>query len=354
MPNIINKKQEFKFEMPKFDVPTYNDLSDNLKIQPFNSSPNIEEFDLDTTNSDKLSSNTPYDFTENYDNTLGDIKYDEIKSDGFTAQGYTTYNGLTYISAYSDSGENSRIYVYDENGLANTIILDNTAHVGGISVDDNGILFVTRSGGKIDTYDLNSLSKELPNNEIVDFTSGEYDQYRIENNIDALKDVATLYCFDGKLYTATYANKGTIMEFDYSFKDGKIDATANLISDNAASVIQGLSVYQGDDGNQYLVAASSSDKIGSRIRIYRLEDNKLVRVASHNSRIPGLEGIHVDDNGNITGICEYGEQVVRDFGNVDDYVEIVDASHVDFLNNNFLFACSGLVWDLQHWYNSLF
>ena len=86
MTNII-KKIDFKAKMPKFDTSTYNSFSDKLKIQPFNSSSNIEEFDLGATISDKFSSNTPYDFTENYDNTLGDIQYDEIKSDGFTAQG---------------------------------------------------------------------------------------------------------------------------------------------------------------------------------------------------------------------------------------------------------------------------
>ena len=287
-------------------------------------------------------------FTDNIDNTLGDLDYQEIMNDGFRVQGYTTYDGKTYISAYNHDGENSRIYVYDDNGLSNVIILDNKAHVGGISIDNNGILFVTNSKGLIDTYNLESLKEQFINNKTIDFSTGQFNNYKIDNNINTLEDEATIYCYDGKLYTATYGFKGTIKEIEYSFKDGRINATSKVLSNNIASVIQGIALYKNDNGDEYLVTASSSKNIGSRIRIYKKDGNNLERVASFNSNIEGLEGISIDNNGNITGICEYKEQNVRDLGNVDDYVNIVSNSHINFKNNSILFALSGLVWDLKH------
>ena len=283
------------------------------------------------------------------------INYSQVRRDGYTVQGYTVYGDMTLITGYSKEGEKSRIFVFDNKTgeLCNTIILNNKSHVGGMSVDENGILFVTKSGGKIDTYNLNALQEKFKDNEIIDFSDENISkEYKIENDINTGESEATLYCYDGKVYTATYGRKGTLKEISYSYNtenpdQPRIESSVKVVSNNIASTVQGISIYKDQNGQEYLIAASSSEIIGSRIRIYEKNGDELKRVVSYNAKLDGLEGIKVDENGNIKGVCEYGDQSVNDLGNVDDYVNHVKKSHIDISPKDALFSLSGTWWDIQ-------
>ncbi|MEE3343150.1 MAG: hypothetical protein VZS44_03580 [Bacilli bacterium] len=333
----------------KFHVNEANSIS-NVSNYNINNSNNVENMNLSNSSNGTETLDLNSSVTLNSSKSPAGIDYNQLKKDGYTAQGYTTYGDKVLITGYSKAGEKSRIYIYDNNtgNLSNVIILDNKSHVGGMSVDKNGILFVTKSGGKIETYNLKDLQKDFGNEKTIDFSDEKYAKYKIKNDINTGESEATLYCYDGKVYTATYSSVGTLKEITYSFENGMIKSNTRVISNDIASNIQGLSIYKDNKGKEYLVVASSSEHIGSRIRIYEKNGDHLKRIVSCNSKMEGLEGIKIDNKGNITGICEFGKQSVRDLGSVNDYIDRIKKSHVSLINNDFLFTIAGLVWDLQH------
>lgn len=96
------------------------------------------------------------------------LNYENIISDGYTPQGITTIDGQIFITAYK-SGENSRIYIYDESTseYKGKLILNNKAHVGGITYDEeNGIIFVTGTKGSVNTYSYDRIRKVIESESI--------------------------------------------------------------------------------------------------------------------------------------------------------------------------------------------
>ena len=101
------------------------------------------------------------------------LEYPEIKKEGFTPQGITTVGNNYLVSAYK-KGENSKIYIYDKvtKKLTGEIILNNRAHVGGISYDEkNNILYVAGSKGTVNIYDYNKIKKNLTKSKVVNLNT---------------------------------------------------------------------------------------------------------------------------------------------------------------------------------------
>ena len=71
------------------------------------------------------------------------LKYSKITTEGFTPQSITTAGSNYLVSAYK-KGTNSKIYIYDKvtKKLTGEIILNNRAHVGGISYDEKMKSFI--------------------------------------------------------------------------------------------------------------------------------------------------------------------------------------------------------------------
>ena len=324
-PSININSEKFSYDSKnKNNLTTINKTNNNK----------VEIVDVDVDSNSNLYSST--------------INYENIKTDGYTVQGYTTYNGKTIISAYNHDGKKSRIYVYDNisGELTQTIILNNTDHVGGISVDDtNGILYVTQKDGTIGSYDLKKLDEELGGEKLIDFSTGNYDKFKIENNINTGQDEATLYWYNGKLYTATYGLKSTIKEINVSYENGKINASIKTVSKEFASTTQGIAVYKDKNKNEYIFAAGSTKGLRSRIRVYKKEGDNYERISSYESKLEGLEGIKINNNGNLTGICEYGEQSVKNLGNVSYFI---NHSNKQNYASNALRSAAGLWWDQTH------
>ena len=111
----------------------------------------IEEVNLEGTTSEK----------KELEQQIDSINYSEIKEAGYKAQGVTVIDGEVVITAHKGTKDYSRIYFYDlETGEYNgMIILNNTAHVGGMSYDQvNHILYVTGEEGKVNAYEYDEIT----------------------------------------------------------------------------------------------------------------------------------------------------------------------------------------------------
>ena len=121
-----------------------------------------------------------------YTSDNSNLQYPEIINSNFTPQSITTVGNSYLVSAYK-VGEKSRIYIYDKttNKLTGEIILNNQAHVGGISYDEkNDVLYVSGSKGKVKIYDYRQIKKNLTKSKVVNLnTDMEASSIKIENNI---------------------------------------------------------------------------------------------------------------------------------------------------------------------------
>ena len=177
------------------------------------------------------------------------FSYKNIYDDNYIVQGFTISKDFCLISAYSKFKSNSRVYIYEKNGIfKNYVELDNNSHVGGITFDYlNNILYITGSLGRIYAYDYYEL---------------------ISGNIS------------------------------------KYDCSINIrdFIDNLPSAIQGVCVYKNKDEIYYLFSQSYG-KIKSVIKLY---DSNFRFISQKKLKCIGLEGIDIDYSGNVFGVFENG------------------------------------------------
>ena len=252
-------------------------------------------------------------------------------------QGYTETKDKIYITAHENK-QKSKIYVYDKKtgDYEGYITLNNSDHAGGISYDDvNDIIYVTASGGRITTIDNSVItraietSKIIPNhgeellnlNEtIIDKDGKEVPKYNdafIVNDanmgLDG-KNAASVYYYDGYVYMVTFTNvseKGTLkitkptITYD---KDGKKEINCEDISTTKlGNNIQGLAVTEYNGKKYLLTTHSMGPHTSGKITTYIINDDGSLKYQGIHYAKPGIQGIDIDENGNVVYISEFNE-----------------------------------------------
>ncbi len=246
------------------------------------------------------------------------LEYPEITTEGFIPQSITTAENNYLVSAYKQ-GENSKIYIYDKvtKKLTGEIILNNRAHVGGISYDEkNNIIYVAGSKGTVNIYDYNQIKKNLTKAKVVDLnTDMEASSVEINNNITINKKEpnndssiqtrvgksATLYQKDGKLYVATFdgINKGEVIEYETKIVTSALGTkTFQSHITNKYEIeprTQGIAEVNYNH-KDYLVTTQSIGITSSQITLYEKNGNSIQEVGKYSGLQKGLEGIAVKGN----------------------------------------------------------
>ena len=245
------------------------------------------------------------------------FNYKNILSDGFIVQGFCIIDDYMLISAYSSLSGNkrkkSRIYFYDKisGEFIGLIILDNCAHVGGITYDyQDDILFVTGSLGKINSYSYKELIDQfIKNNFSLDLNSIDLSKIKIKCNdlnisllVDGNVSAATIYYYDGCLYVATCSFRGYLICYDLIYKNNKLSCIGRVVSTFLPACVQGLIIFN-YYGKKYILVSQSYGKVKSCLKLFRYVD-KLEFLGQYTLRKGGIEGIDIDINGNIHCIFE--------------------------------------------------
>ena len=226
------------------------------------------------------------------------MNYDDIKKDLYKVQGYTKTKKDIILSAYR-KGHNSRLYIYDNKSfkLKDVFEMDHKAHVGGVTYDEkNSLVFVTGTSGKLHVYKYGSY-KEIPN----DITVEEITPY----------NMATIYCFNGKLYASTFGIRSKLIEIEYKVNKNNIEMLSCMKIANLGTAVQGLAFYK-----DYLVTSISYGK-NNKSRLITYDRNNMKVLNKRNVIHSGLEGIYSDEEGNLTGVFEFGKQEVQNFGKIE-------------------------------------
>lgn len=226
------------------------------------------------------------------------MNYGDIRKDLYKVQGYTKTKKDIILSAYK-KGHYSRLYIYDNEShkLKDVVEMKHKAHVGGVTYDDkNNIVFVTGSNGTLHAYKYNSY-KELDNN----ITVQEITQH----------NMATICFFEGKLYVSTFGIRSKLIEIEYKINKNKVEMVSCRKVSHLGTAVQGLAFYK-----NYLVTSISYGKNNkSRLITYDRDNMKVLN--KRNVIHSGLEGIYSDEEGNLSGVFEFGKQEIQNFGKIE-------------------------------------
>ena len=296
------------------------------------------------------------------------LNYQNIISDGYTPQGISKIDGQIFISAYK-IGERSRIYIYDDttNAYKGVLVLNNSAHVGGISYDqENDIIFVTGSNGKVNTYSYEKIKRVINNKFIknnnnaftIIFSDNENSAYyfQIDNdiNINFIEGMdskaATVYYYDDRVYVGSFEGitSGILVSYELSYdKEKNTISTSDIKCGLLPSSTQGIAITKYKDSD-YLITAQSISSSKSTITVFKREDSRYKVGRIYLDDI-GLEGIDVDEKGEVIAVFENGRNEVLST-NVEDLEKQFDSySIVD----EFMQDVMGLGYEAKQKFNEL-
>ena len=117
------------------------------------------------------------------------INYINIYNEGYKPQGMTVIGRQVLITAYA-SEKLSKLYIYDldDENKNYSIILDNQAHVGGITYDEkNHVLLITAGNGDINAYSLDAINNKANNiakDGIIDINSSDGKGIKLNSTIN--------------------------------------------------------------------------------------------------------------------------------------------------------------------------
>ena len=269
-------------------------------------------------------------------NNLDAIKFDYSNipeyDANFKPQGVTRVGDYVYVSAHGWGNSNSKLYVFNsDGGYEGYIKLDHNSHVGGITYDEeNDILYVTGKDGDILAYDNRVITAAIDasrgnngdddNPCLIDLTNIE--DRELNNDIAvschiSIKDLgeaATTYYYDGVLYAATFngIGEGKMRAFktEVKYVNGqKLVDYVELYTTSMPTLAQGMAVTD-YEGKRYLLVSQSMGPIAdSRIQVYLFDENGNKELLGFHYCQPGIEGISVDEEGNVIGVNEFGEKI---------------------------------------------
>mgnify|MGYP000091965070 FL=1 len=241
-------------------------------------------------------------------------------------QGYTKAGDYYLITAYDHNHSlNSRVYIYDKTGKCIGYIElqnkhDQNAHVGGVAYDEeNNIVFITGEDGVVNTYRLGDITEAA--NQVSSNTSKvpsissnkvlqaiEFGNVDISSHFGDETSATTTYYSESEnaLYVADCAGDGSLIKYSVTVggKGVSFDK-GTVISRNFASCCQGVATYTDSHGNNYIYASQSyGANHDSVIKKYEIIDTGLKEVGATTIDTPGLEGIQIDKQGNLSGVFE--------------------------------------------------
>ena len=270
----------------KNKISTLNLNDDQLKLK----NNNVDFVDVDLINhSEKL---------DNYINYLSDyLEFTSCMNDNyvklpldntnFVPQGSCKARDYTLLVGYSSvNGENSILYVIDENGnVIKNITLDGDYHCGGISYDDHtSSVYITGKGGAdgglssyINQYNLNDIlnndgSELVPTNKIQVDNNNSF-----KSSTNGKSSVAYLTVNDGYLYAGNFDKEGNgiIKKFQIN-SDGSLGE--NVIIKNPFKKAQGMCIYNYNGIDYYMISCSEGRNNDSNIYIATMDtDGNLVK-----------------------------------------------------------------------------
>ena len=252
-------------------------------------------------------------------------EFNKLHGSDFRIQGFTTAGNYYLFSAYDRSDKyNSRIYIYDCLGNYVTYITvpsekGKHPHVGGVTYDsEQDTLFITERDGKVSGYEFSNLIKMLQNAKKDGINANIYDgkglqamkkfTIDISEHIEGKTSAATTYYSEEEnaLYVADCAGAGTLIKYnaDYSKSDDKVFDGGTVISKDFTPCCQGIATYQDKNGQNYIYATQSYSKKNSVIKKYEVSGTEVKEVGATIVSTPGLEGIKIDKQGNMSGVFE--------------------------------------------------
>lgn len=253
-------------------------------------------------------------------------EFNKLHGSDFRIQGFTTAGNYYLFTAHDKSNKyNSRVYIYDCLGNYVSYIeiptkADKRAHVGGVTYDSkHDILFITERDGKVCGYDFSKYIRILENAKKegiaanIDNDKGlkAIKKYTIDisNHIKGKTSAATTYYSEDEkaLYVADCAGSGTLVKYtaDYTKSNAKVFDSGTVVSKDFASCCQGIATYQDKSGKNYIYATQSYGSVlNSVIKKYEVSGTEVKEVGAAVVATPGLEGIKIDKEGNLSGIYE--------------------------------------------------
>lgn len=292
---------------------------------------------------------------DKYTKNSKNLTFPEAEHNGFTVQGITEIDGNYFVTAYKE-GMKSRIYIYDTKTryLKGEIILNNSAHVGGISYDEqNKIMYVTGSKGTVNAYNYNLIKFQLENNstKILNFNEMDVNDIIISNNVSVKGNntndlgtvstkvgaAATVFYKGNQLYVGTFdgVNEGDLVCYNLKYNKDEFGIITSITAEvNNVSKIpkqtQGVAIAN-YNGKEYLITTQSLSDTPSQITMYEKNGDKLTYIGKDTNYSCGLEGVTVD-NGNITMCYENNKDVDTTSISIEDlYQNCISNSDVNIV-----------------------
>ena len=244
-------------------------------------------------------------------------------------QGITKTKDKIYITSHLDY-KDTRIYVYDiyTGKYEGYFTLNSETHAGGITYDEeNDIIYVTGSGGGVLVYDNKKISNAIndakldPNNDgepLIDLnTFKKNDNIFITCKVDINEfddqNSASVYYYDGILYLSTFETsyKGDFKAFKTKVtydKNGKKKIEyEEVFSSKVPPLTQGIAVTE-YDGQKYLITTQSmGPQANGKITVATIDDKGNTETLGFHYVQAGIQGIQIDEYGNVQYISEWGE-----------------------------------------------
>lgn len=349
-----NSVKKINIEKPNISIEnlfeTYQKNLNTLnKYEIVQKNNNDNEFDLSSFTSPEKNNSFDLDWIDKTINDLKNqkpiinLKYSEISEDGYIPQGLTQTAEKTIISAYKKNNL-SKIYVYDTatGTYEGYITLNNKAHVGGIGFDKkNNILYVTNSKGKANAYNYSEIEEAIKNykkyfpnstkyNIIItdDSQNNPSDALHIPTSVIldgnlSVKDntdkgtASTLYFYDDRVYIGTFAGDkhGEMVSYkvEYDKKNNKINVDNTKTEHfKIPRNTQGIAITEYNN-KKYLITTQSIGITDSSITVFEFDStDNLNELGIKYYNDSGIEGLHIDEYGNIRAVFEKSVPIIGD------------------------------------------
>lgn len=234
--------------------------------------------------------------------------------DNEVPQGICRVNNTILVSCYMDNHEQSRVLMLDLDGSrTKTIILNNKAHVGGISYDQkHNLIFICDTKGKISSY---------PYHEFINENYIHQKKYDVSANSlggdllieDGNLVCSYLTCYDQKLYVGSFnkTKNGLIKVYDILRKEEGI-TLKYLYEFKVPRKIQGITFRKINDTTHMILSSSYGRKNNSKVLIFPISKTNTYLNPTYSFCCPPmLEQISVDNNNDILFLFESSSSKYR-------------------------------------------
>ena len=214
--------------------------------------------------------------------------------DNEVPQGICRVNNTILVSCYMDNHEQSRVLMLDLDGSrTKTIILNNKAHVGGISYDQkHNLIFICDTKGKISSY---------PYHEFINENYIHQKKYDVSSNSlggDLLIEDGKIKNGLIKVYDILRKEEGITLKYLYEFK--------------VPRKIQGITFSKINDTPHMILSSSYGRKNNSKVLIFPISKTNTYLNPTYSFCCPPmLEQISVDNNNAILFLFESSSSKYR-------------------------------------------